>query len=333
MWIENVTRSKAMKEQLEVSISFDTPLEDIELLRAEMEAFVRHPDNSRDFQPDIVLECAGIGTMDKLLLKVEIRHKSNWSNETVRAARRSKFMCALVLALRKVPIYPPGGGYKSLGDPLNPTYSVMVTDELAAAARDKWKEEKESLRLVPSKNPGDADKEGSGKATGVETGVLGAGAETAAASALNARRAGDDAGRDNTSGPTLGRDDSDRRRSNDIEDLRQGLIQRKSTRGRRRANMQVPPAQMGEGPSIGFTPSSPVQSRTREREGQTIDEEAGVGMEGTIYSGAGYAQVQQQQGGSGSQQVPGGSHSMFPAGQAQGVNVPPPPRKDEFRRL
>jgi len=38
----------------------------------------------------------------------------NWSNETVRAARRSKFMCALVLALRKVPDLSPGGGYKSL---------------------------------------------------------------------------------------------------------------------------------------------------------------------------------------------------------------------------
>ena len=99
-----------MKEQLEMFIAFDTSLEDIEILRKEMEAFVRDPENSRDFQPDVVLECTGICSMDKLQLKVEIRHKSNWSNETVRAARRSKFMCALVLALRKVPIYPPGGG-------------------------------------------------------------------------------------------------------------------------------------------------------------------------------------------------------------------------------
>src|SRR5438045_1485534 len=83
MWIENVSRSKAMKEQLEIFISFDTSLEDIEILRKEMENFVRDPDNSRDFQPEVVLECTGIGSMDKLQLKVEIRHKSNWSNEPI----------------------------------------------------------------------------------------------------------------------------------------------------------------------------------------------------------------------------------------------------------
>jgi small-conductance mechanosensitive channel len=33
LWIENVTRSKAMMEQLDMYISFDTSLEDIELLR------------------------------------------------------------------------------------------------------------------------------------------------------------------------------------------------------------------------------------------------------------------------------------------------------------
>ena len=147
MWIENVTRSTAMKEQFELSISFDTSLEDVELLRAEMEAFVQHPDNCRDYQPDVVMECSGVGTMDKMVLKTEIRHKSNWSNETLRASRRSKFFCALVLALRKIPIYGPGGGGQDLGGPANPTYSVTVTDEMAAAARAKADEEKEKKRL------------------------------------------------------------------------------------------------------------------------------------------------------------------------------------------
>ena len=149
LWIENVTRSKAMKEQLEMFISFDTTLEDIELLRAEMEAFVRAPDNSRDFQPDIILEATGIGNMDKLQLKVEIRHKSNWANETIRASRRSKFMCALVLALRKIPIYAPGGGGEPLGGPTNPGYSVAVPDDWAAEAREKAKAaQEESMRRV-----------------------------------------------------------------------------------------------------------------------------------------------------------------------------------------
>lgn len=45
-----------MKEHLDMSISFGTSLEGIDLLRKEMGKFVRNPDNSRDLQSDIVLE-------------------------------------------------------------------------------------------------------------------------------------------------------------------------------------------------------------------------------------------------------------------------------------
>ncbi|KAJ5804891.1 hypothetical protein N7474_010778 [Penicillium riverlandense] len=108
LWIDNFTRANAMYEQLTVSVSFDTTFADIQFLREEMERFVRDKDNSRDFQQDLNVEVVGVGDMDKLELRVDIRHKSNWSNETVRAARRSKFMCALVLAIRKIPIRAPG---------------------------------------------------------------------------------------------------------------------------------------------------------------------------------------------------------------------------------
>jgi hypothetical protein len=108
LWIDNFTRANAMHEQLTVSVSFDTSFAEIQALREEMEVFVRDPANSRDFQSDFDIEVVGVGDMDKLELRVDIRHKSNWSNETVRAARRSKFMCALVLAMRKVPIRAPG---------------------------------------------------------------------------------------------------------------------------------------------------------------------------------------------------------------------------------
>ncbi|OOQ82354.1 serine/threonine protein kinase [Penicillium brasilianum] len=108
LWIDNFTRANAMHEQLTVPVSFDTSFAEIQALREEMEVFVRDPANSRDFQPDFNIEVVGVGDMDKLELSVDIRHKSNWSNETVRAARRSKFMCALVLAMRKVSIRAPG---------------------------------------------------------------------------------------------------------------------------------------------------------------------------------------------------------------------------------
>jgi hypothetical protein len=294
MWIENVTRSKAMKEQLEMFISFDTTLEDIETLRKEMEAFVRDPDNSRDFQPEVVLECTGIGNMDKLQLKVEIRHKSNWSNETVRASRRSKFMCALVLALRKVPIYCPGGGGVPLGDPGNPSYSVTIPDEKAIEAREMAAKKKEEKRLIPSTPAATLAEGGVSNTADQPGGALGTIVETDAADALNARGPADDEShndwgdsRDDDRGASM-----ERMRSNDIENLRQGLLKRESTRGRRRPGDRAAPLATGSGgPGMILTQPSP-------RRATGFDEEAnmGIGMDsrmagrsGSPYLGTGTA--------------------------------------------
>lgn len=109
LWVDNFTRADAMHEQITVSCAFDTTFAEIETLREELEAFVRDKDNSRDFQPDINIEVLGVGeTMDKVQISVDIRHKSNWANEVVRATRRSKFMCALLLAMRKLKMRAPG---------------------------------------------------------------------------------------------------------------------------------------------------------------------------------------------------------------------------------
>lgn len=293
LWIENITRSSAMKEQLEMYISFDTTLEDIETLRSEMEKFVRSPDNSRDFQPDILLECTGIGNMDKLQLKVEIRHKSNWHNETVRAARRSKFMCALVLSLRKVPIYAPGGGGLALGDPGNPSYSVAVSNELAADARDQAKEAKEAKRLIPSA-PAAAPAAGTASVQH---------AEFKAADALNSRKPTEDAARDqedekladdywglaaatnadSSSGGTL----NDQSRADNISDLRQGLLKRESTRGKRRMGETAPSIRTsgmsgtsGGAPGLSFTGASPRDERQSEL--PDFDEESEMGFSGRL---------------------------------------------------
>jgi hypothetical protein len=277
LWVENVTRSKAMKEQLDMFISFDTTLEDIEVLRSEMESFVRHPDNARDFQPDIILEATGIGNMDKLQLKVEIRHKSNWHNETVRAARRSKFMCALVLALRRVPIYAPGGGGEPLGGPTNPGYSVAIDDSWAAEARDNAKKAKEEKRLIPTRSSSSL----------VPEGELAPVSESKAAENLNARHPAADAAhldsdREHWNGShddqTLNsRDESlDRKQSSDIDDLRQGLLKRESTRGRRKPGESIPPIPgVGGGPGFSVTQASP----TRGGFGGVLDEEAELGIQ------------------------------------------------------
>ncbi|KAL8807115.1 MAG: hypothetical protein Q9223_004446 [Gallowayella weberi] len=261
-WIQNVSRSKAMKEQLLLYIHFDTTLEDIQLLKQEMQSFVRDKDNSRDFQPDVDVEVTGIAEMNKLELKVEIRHKSNWANETVRAARRSKFMCALVLALRKIPIYAPGGGDAALGSNDKPTYSVTVTDEQAAAAREAYSKTKEEKRLVPSKKPDPPPDTATSSATDVPDPKdpatppplryrLPPLAEQTALSDLNSRPPAADTARDvpdldvNLSSET--RPSSDSRRSNDIEEVR-GLLHRQSTRGKRKASSSV--SQANVPPSI-----------------------------------------------------------------------------------
>ncbi|KGO77061.1 Mechanosensitive ion channel MscS [Penicillium italicum] len=108
LWVDNYTRANAMHERLVIPVAFDTSFAEVQLLRQEMENFVRDKENNRDFQPDIDIELDGVGDMDKLQLRVDIRHKSNWSNETIRGARRSKFLCALVLAVRKIQVRGPG---------------------------------------------------------------------------------------------------------------------------------------------------------------------------------------------------------------------------------
>lgn len=312
-----------MKEQLDMYISFDTTLEDIETLRREMEKFIRAPDNSRDFQPDILLECTGIGNMDKLQLKVEIRHKSNWHNETVRAARRSKFMCALVLALRKVPIYAPGGGGLALGDPGNPSYSVAVSDELAAEARAKAAQAKEAKRLVAS-TPAAPTQPAAPATSSLQR------AESKAADALNSRKPTEDAARDEndekitddywklaaaanatagSSGVTL----NDPVRLSEISELRDGLLKRQSTRGKRRMGETVQPGRMSGGaPGLSYMGSNSAAG---------FDEEAemGMGLDGRL-NDEGYVGYQGGGGvGNGNGVGNANAYSMYPQDRTVGT--------------
>ena len=55
----------------------------------------------------------------------------------------------MVLAIRKIPIFGPGGGAAPLGDPSNPSYNVAVSDEIAAASRNKAAKDADTARLHP----------------------------------------------------------------------------------------------------------------------------------------------------------------------------------------
>ena len=245
LWIENISRSKAMREQLSIYVDFGTTFEDIQLLKNEMNKFVTDKDNSRDFFPDVDIQTTGINEMDKIELLINISHKSNWANETVRAARRSKFMCALVLALRKVPINGPGGGGADLGSSDNPTYSVAISDSLAAKNKQEYAEKQESARLVSNKKTDSRMGERLAPPT-----------ETRAMNMLNERSPALDGARD--SEPSLGYRDADRTKSEtqDLEEVR-GVLRRENTKGRRKSGRSDKTTSTGSQSGIVRTASGP----------------------------------------------------------------------------
>ncbi|KAK3298043.1 Mechanosensitive ion channel-domain-containing protein [Chaetomium fimeti] len=271
-WVENVTRSKAMKEVIDVNVAFDTSFEDIELLRVELEQFVQSPDNSRDFQPDIAIGVGGVGDCDKLTLKIAIKHKSNWHNDAVRATRRSKFMCALTMALRRVPINGPGGGGDALGGPANPTYSVAVTDTFATDARAKSEKDKEAKKLA------NQTAEEAANANADPT-------EKRAADNINTSNpvveALDDWGYENT---LASRDPSADRPANagaaatvSRSDTVGGVSARESQRGRRRAGDTLPPHSMGDDPNMPAVHLTRTSTSTRP-DNQSFDVERQAGI-------------------------------------------------------
>jgi hypothetical protein len=213
-----------------------------------------------------------------------MKHKSNWHDDVVRATRRSKFMCALALALKRIPIYGPGGGGEVLGGPTNPAYSVAVSDEVAAASRAEAAKAKEDARMIPT-NPDQTAKEA-------------AEAEQQAISELNTRalaidtaasvwEARDDrtiSSRDNNTNVP---DDS--RRSREIESIRSELAKKESQRGRRKAGEGLGALSPTDSNQLGG-----VSSNARSPRLETFDEEANTGIPAsrpsqTHVSGAGRA--------------------------------------------
>jgi hypothetical protein len=231
LWVENITRSRAMREQISIFVSFDTTFDDINILKQELQNFVRDPANNRDFHPDIEVEVVSIAEMNKMELRIEIRHKSNWSNEALRSARRSKFMCALVMALRKIPIHAPGGGDAALGDAGKPSWSVAISPDEAIKARDKFNAEKEAKRLYPPKPESEEDSD-QVKSSGTDY----LHPETQAIGSLNNRAPGADPIRDDTwesrdDVSTIGRPSIDGRP--ELEEVR-GLLHKESSKGKRK---------------------------------------------------------------------------------------------------
>jgi len=132
-----------MSEKVQLSVDFGTTFLAIQKLRREMQKFVR--ENSRDYASELEVEIMDAKGLDKLLLQIIIKHKSNWQNDALKAHRRNKvaslhcqfrghrltwkFMCALVQGVRKVGIVGSGPG---LGAPANPMH-IIRTQQISAA--------------------------------------------------------------------------------------------------------------------------------------------------------------------------------------------------------
>lgn len=76
-------------------VAFDTTFEALQALRGRMLAFCKA--NARDFQPvfDVIVD--DIPAQGKMVLKADIRYKSNWQQGALRVQRRNKWICALKL--------------------------------------------------------------------------------------------------------------------------------------------------------------------------------------------------------------------------------------------
>ncbi|KAK3690765.1 hypothetical protein LTR37_018987 [Vermiconidia calcicola] len=242
LWVENVSRSKAMTEQLTIDIAFETPFDDLQILKNELITFVTEKDNSRDFQPNIDIDVLGTSDQSKLSLLVEVKHKSNWSNETIRRSRRSKFMCALVSALKAVPIYPPGGGVDAAGSSANPTYTVGITPGEHKEHADEAAKGRDDSRLVPLKKIEEVKDRLSPTASKQGAGMTQA--ESKIVDDLTARNPAVDTARDvawsssRDDSSTLGERPSIDR--SDLEEVR-GLLRRESTRGKRKISSDYHP--------------------------------------------------------------------------------------------
>ncbi|KAI6467622.1 hypothetical protein MCOR17_004386 [Pyricularia oryzae] len=128
--IENISRSGNNRQILQLCVDFKTSFTDIVFLRRELEAFVRADENCRDYMPEIGCSLIGVHELNKLELKCSVTHRSNWGNEKLRSARSNKFYCAVLAAVRKIPLNRPGGPLY-MGEAGRPVYTAQLTEEEA----------------------------------------------------------------------------------------------------------------------------------------------------------------------------------------------------------
>ncbi|WVR05974.1 hypothetical protein IAU60_003002 [Kwoniella sp. DSM 27419] len=130
--IENIRRSGPIAEAFTFEVAFDTSFESLQALRARMLKFCK--ENSRDFLPIFDVTVDDIPAQGKMVLKADIKYKSNWQQGALKVQRRNKWICALKLTLADLKIWGPAGAGNPTPDPADPTvYTMLPYDEYKAS--------------------------------------------------------------------------------------------------------------------------------------------------------------------------------------------------------
>ncbi|WVQ85247.1 hypothetical protein IAT38_007412 [Cryptococcus sp. DSM 104549] len=126
--IENIRRSGPIAEEFTFEVAFDTSFEALQALRSKMIKFLKA--NSRDYMPVFDVTVDDMPAQGKMVLKADIRYKSNWQQVALKVQRRNKWICALKMTLADLKIWGPAGAGNPSPDAAEPTqYTLVPWDE------------------------------------------------------------------------------------------------------------------------------------------------------------------------------------------------------------
>lgn len=74
-WINNISRSRVMKERIKIEVDASTTSDKIDRLQSELEAFVKLPENCREYYETVLVHVNTVKDLQSLELQIEFRHK------------------------------------------------------------------------------------------------------------------------------------------------------------------------------------------------------------------------------------------------------------------
>ncbi|KAJ9125076.1 hypothetical protein QFC22_000029 [Naganishia vaughanmartiniae] len=136
--ISNIRRSGPISETVTFEVDFATDFKKLQELREKMLIFVH--EEKRDYNPvfDVVVD--DFPAQGKLVLKADIKYRSNWQEGALKVQRRNKWICALKEALKACSIYGPSDAGNPSPPPADPVRYMQVPFEaltVEVAAEDR----------------------------------------------------------------------------------------------------------------------------------------------------------------------------------------------------